>query len=66
MKATEDEFKNQFVGVAISKKFTYTKSGKTNNSQIDALSGATITTSAVTEGVNAAISVVVTMLGGMQ
>jgi electron transport complex protein RnfG len=65
MQATEDDFKNQFVGVSISKKFTYTKSGSSSSSEIDALSGATITTSAVTEGVNAAISVVVTMLGGV-
>lgn len=32
--------------------FTYTKSGSTNDSEIDAISGATITTNAVVNGVN--------------
>ncbi len=33
-------------------RFTYTKSGSTNDSEIDAISGATITTKAVVNGVN--------------
>jgi RnfABCDGE-type electron transport complex D subunit/RnfABCDGE-type electron transport complex G subunit len=69
MKATEDEFKNQFVGLSITKVLTYTKTGKSAENEIDALSGATITTSAVTDGANAAAyaaSVVYTMLGGAQ
>lgn len=35
--------------------FTYTKSGATNDSEIDAISGATITTNAVVNGVNAGL-----------
>jgi RnfABCDGE-type electron transport complex D subunit/RnfABCDGE-type electron transport complex G subunit len=66
MKATEDEFKSQFVGLSLTKLFTYTKTGKSAENEIDALSGATITTSAVTDGANAAASVVYTMLGGAQ
>ena len=36
--------------------FTYTKSGATNDSEIDAISGATITTNAVVNGVNAGLT----------
>ena len=36
-------------------KFTYTKSGATSDDQIDAISGATITTNAMTNGVNAGL-----------
>lgn len=35
--------------------FTYTKSGATDDSQIDAISGATVTTNAVVNGVNAGL-----------
>jgi len=35
--------------------FTYTKSGSTSDSEIDAISGATITTNAVVNGVNAGL-----------
>ena len=35
--------------------FTYTKSGATNDSEIDAISGATITTKAIVNGVNAGL-----------
>lgn len=38
--------------------FTFTKSGGTSESEIDAISGATITTSAVVDAVNGAVSVV--------
>lgn len=38
--------------------FTYTKSGSTADSEIDAISGATITTKAVVEAVNGAVRVV--------
>lgn len=37
-------------------RFTYTKSGATNDSEIDAISGATITTNAVVNGVNAGLA----------
>ena len=36
--------------------FTYTKSGAANDSEIDAISGATITTNAVVNGVNAGLA----------
>jgi electron transport complex protein RnfG len=35
--------------------FTYTKTGSTSDSEIDAISGATITTKAVVNGVNAGL-----------
>lgn len=38
--------------------FTYTKAGSTSDSEIDAISGATITTKAVVNAVNGAVSVV--------
>lgn len=37
-------------------RFTYTKSGATNDSEIDAISGATITTNAIVNGVNAGLT----------
>ena len=54
MKATTDEFKNQFRDKSV-EKFEYTKNGATEDYQIDALSGATITTNAMTNGVNAGL-----------
>lgn len=54
MKAKEDDFKNQFAGKAVSK-FSYTKNGASADNEIDAISGATITTNAVTNGVNAGL-----------
>lgn len=55
MKAKEDSFKNQYVGKTVDK-FTYTKNGAASENEIDAISGATITTSAVTNAVNAGIA----------
>lgn len=55
MKAKEDSFKNQYVGKTVDK-FAYTKNGAANENEIDAISGATITTSAVTNAVNAGIA----------
>ena len=54
MRATTDEFKNQFKDKNV-EKFEYTKNGATEDYQIDALSGATITTNAMTNGVNAGL-----------
>ncbi len=54
MKAKESKFKDQFKDKAVSS-FTYTKSGATQDFEIDAISGATITTKAVTDAVNTAI-----------
>lgn len=45
----------QFKGKQV-EKFTYTKSGSANDSEIDAISGATITTNAVVNGVNGGLS----------
>ena len=55
MKAKESGFKDQFKDKAVSS-FTYTKTGAASEFEIDAISGATITTKAVTNAVNAAIS----------
>ena len=54
MRATTDDFKNQFRDKNV-EKFTYTKTGATSDDEIDALSGATITSRAVTGAVNAAL-----------
>lgn len=62
MKA-EDVLKPQFAGKQV-EKFEYTKNGATSENQIDAISGATITTNAVTNGVNAGLYYFQTELGG--
>ena len=54
MRATTDDFKNQFKDKNV-EKFEYTKTGATSDDQIDAISGATITTNAMTNGVNAGL-----------
>lgn len=54
MKA-EEVLKPQFANKKV-EQFTYTKSGSMSDSEIDAISGATITTNAVTNGVNAGLS----------
>lgn len=51
-KCTEPEFKDQFKDLNGSDKVAYSKTGKSADNEIDAISGATITSSAVTEGVN--------------
>lgn len=52
-----EEFKSQFVGIQ-SDTVAYTKTGKSSDNEIDALSGATITTRAVTNAVNNALAFV--------
>lgn len=54
MKATEEDFKNQFKDKSV-ESFEVTKSGAVEENQIDALSGATFTSNAVTNAVNTAI-----------
>lgn len=54
LKAKEPEFKDQYKGKKADS-LTVTKSGKPGGSEIDAISGATITSSAVTNAVNAAL-----------
>ena len=59
----DEVLKPQFGGKQV-EKFEYTKSGAASESQIDAISGATITTNAVTNGVNAGLYYFRTELGG--
>ena len=54
MKATEPAFSDQFKGKNVDL-FKVTKTGKTADDEIDAISGATITSNAVTNAVNAAV-----------
>lgn len=54
MKADTEEFKSQFVGKN-AEVLRYTKTGAAADDEIDALSGATITTNAMTNGVNAGL-----------
>ena len=55
MKAKDDEFKSQFPGKNV-EEIKYTKAGASSEDEINAISGATITTSAVTEAVNSALA----------
>ena len=57
MRAKDDEFRDQFSGKTLreGELINYTKSGASENNEIDAISGCTITTSAVTDDVNAAL-----------
>ncbi|MCR4923969.1 MAG: RnfABCDGE type electron transport complex subunit G [Lachnospiraceae bacterium] len=54
MQADEPEFKNQFRGKSVAQ-FAYSKSGAKQDYEIDALSGATITTNAMVNAVNAGL-----------
>ena len=65
MRATTDDFKNQFKDKNV-EKFEYTKTGATSDDQIDAISGATITTNAMTNGVNAGLCAFQYEKGGNQ
>lgn len=55
MRANTPEFKAQFAGKCV-EKFAYSKNGAAADNEIDALSGATITSNAMTNGVNAALA----------
>ncbi len=54
MKAKESWFREQYVGINADQ-VVYSKTGATEENEIDAISSATITTNAVTNGVNGAI-----------
>ena len=54
MKAKEAEFYTQYEGIQ-AEEVVYTKTGKSAPNEIDAISGATVTTAAVTKDVNAAL-----------
>lgn len=60
----EEVLAPQFVNKKV-EQFEYTKSGAVTDSQIDAISGATITTNAVTNGVNAGLYYFQTKLQGI-
>lgn len=55
MKAKEASFSDQFKDKQVDS-FTVTKTGASSDSEIDAISGATITSKAVTSGVNAGLA----------
>ena len=63
MKADEAEFKDQLKDKSV-QKFTYTKTGEDGDDKIDAISGATITTNAVTNAVDSALVYFQNELGG--
>ena len=63
MKAKEPAFKDQFSDKKVAQ-FEVTKTGAAGDEQIDALSGATITSRAMTNGVNAALLYFQNILGG--
>lgn len=63
MKAKDESFRKQYVGINADK-IEYTKNGKTQPNEIDAISSATVTTSAVTDGVNGGIIAFKTLGGG--
>ncbi|RBP70073.1 electron transport complex protein RnfG [Alkalibaculum bacchi] len=56
-KATEKSFQDQFAGMSTSTPLTVIKSGTAGDSEVQAITGSTITTQAVTDGVNAALEV---------
>lgn len=63
MEADTDAFKSQFAGKNVDE-FEVTKSGAAADNEIDALSGATITSNAVTNAVNAGLYYHSTLEGG--
>ena len=65
IKANTDSFKDQFKNKKV-EKFSYTKTGATSDEQIDAISGATITTNAMTNGVNAGLCAFQYVEGGTE
>lgn len=65
MKANTDSFKDQFKNKKV-EKFSYTKTGATSDDQIDVISGATITTNAMTNGVNAGLCAFQYVEGGTE
>ena len=65
MKAKEEEFKSNFNNKK-AKQFEVVKdgSGKSDDAKVDAISGATITSRAVTSGVNSCVTLMDTLKGG--
>ena len=54
MNAKNEEFRNQYVGKKVDH-FQVVKNGKQNEDEVDSLSGATITSKAMTNGINGAL-----------
>ena len=65
MNADTPAFKDQVVGKQV-EKLQYTKNGATQDDEINAISGATVTTNAMTNGVNAGLCAFRVMEGGDQ
>ena len=65
MNADTPAFNDQFVGKQV-EKLQYTKNGATQDDEINAISGATVTTNAMTNGVNAGLCAFRVMEGGDQ
>ena len=63
--ADTPDFNDQFVGKQV-EKLQYTKNGATQDDEINAISGATVTTNAMTNGVNAGLCAFRVMEGGDQ
>ena len=63
MKAKDKSFLDQYVGKDV-KFFTYSKTGAEDDSEVDAISSATITTNAVTHGVDACLILAEHLDGG--
>lgn len=63
MNAKNEEFANQYAGKTV-EAFEVTKMGASADNQIDAISGATITSNAVTEAVNTCLAYAAAMEGG--
>lgn len=63
MKAKDAAFKDQYKNKKVDQ-YEVTKTGAAEENQIDAISGATITTKAVTNGVNAGITYFKSLVGG--
>ena len=65
MNADTPAFKDQFVGKQV-EQLQYTKNGATQDDEINAISGATVTTNAMTNGINAGLCAFRVMEGGDQ
>jgi electron transport complex protein RnfG len=63
MKATDEAFYSQYAGKNV-EFFSVTKAGASADNEIDALSGATITSNAMTKAVNSAVVYYKHALGG--
>ena len=64
MKSQDAKFKDQFNNKATDQEFEVTKTGATADNEIDAISGATITSRAVTHAVNAGLAYFKSIVGG--